>query len=56
VPVTHVDHGIFRRTLRLTVEDVGDGGNGIKLELLIGVELKLHSVFSAVPTQYPLPE
>ena len=39
-----VDDGILRRALRLAVEEVGDGGHGVELELLIGVELELHSV------------
>ena len=41
-----VNDGILRRTLRLTVEEFGDGGNSIELELLIGVELKFHGFMS----------
>lgn len=44
----HLDDGILRRALRLTVEEVGDGGDSIELELLIGVELEFHFVLSAV--------
>ena len=37
-----VDRCVLRRHLRLAVEEVGDGVDGVELELLVGVELQLH--------------
>ena len=42
VPIAKVDHRIFRRTLGLAVEQVGDGCHGIKLEGLVCVELQFY--------------
>ena len=42
-PVAQLDDGILRRALRLAVEEVGDRGDGVELELLVGVELQFHA-------------
>jgi hypothetical protein len=40
----HIDHRVLGRTPRLTIEQVGDGGHRVELELLIGVKLEFHSL------------
>jgi hypothetical protein len=40
--IPQINDGKFRRTLRLPVEQIGHGGHGVELELLVGVELNLH--------------
>ena len=42
-PVAHLDDGILGGSLRLAFKQVGHRGHGVKLELLVGVELQLHS-------------
>ncbi len=38
------DDRVLRRAPGLAVEEVNDGGHGVELELLVGVELELHGV------------
>lgn len=42
-----MDDRKLRRSLRLPFEEVGDGADGVELELLVRVELELHR-FSAL--------
>ena len=42
-PVAHVDHRVFRRALRLALEEVCYGRDGVELVGLVWVELQLHS-------------
>jgi hypothetical protein len=37
-----IDDGVLRYALRLAVEEVGNGGHGVELEGLVGVELEFH--------------
>ena len=46
----HVDDGVLGHALGLAVEEVGDGGDGIELKLLVGVELELHLSGSITPS------
>jgi hypothetical protein len=41
-PVTHLDDRVFRRALRLALEQVGERGYRVELVGLVGVELQLH--------------
>ena len=50
----HVDDRVLRRALRLAVEEVRDGGHGVELEGLIGVELELHWALHRLETGHAL--
>jgi hypothetical protein len=44
-PCAHIDDGILWCALRLSLEEIGHSRNGVKLERLVGVELKFHVLF-----------
>ena len=52
VPCAYVDDRIFRSTLGLAVEEVGNSRYSVELECLVRIELQFHSLFQNPSTMF----